>query len=300
MSQMKRFETAKEILLQRLKAYLIVQCLQMKTSGGAEWSSCWSCAMCVITVTLIVHFGLWGPSGSLEIWVWAVYVGMEIGLHCFCGLMQAVVKLIKKLLMSSSSDINGLYCLSLMIWPSLLNKITYSGVRVKANTPHHHIRAVRQCFFISAPPGASYLTRPVMVQVTHLHTCYCVNAYICEDKKAGMWNGVVRCSVGPGRQRRGSRIFFFGRGLEVGMGGWREPCGSLEWCDRLRSLLVGFVGMWERRILAPGEPRQSAADFMPSVSASILSLPNSSDLYFLSLYLLLIPVHKSSRHTEIC
>lgn len=36
MRQMKRFETAKEILLQRLKAYLIVQCLQMKTSGGAE------------------------------------------------------------------------------------------------------------------------------------------------------------------------------------------------------------------------------------------------------------------------
>lgn len=35
------------------------------------------------------------------------------------GLMQAVVKLIKKLLMSSSSDINGLYILSLMIWPSV-------------------------------------------------------------------------------------------------------------------------------------------------------------------------------------
>lgn len=57
----------------------------------------------------------------------------------------------------------------------------------------------------------------------------------------------------------------------------REPRGSTEWCGRLPSLLLGFVGMWERRILAPG---QSHTDFMPSVSPSILPLPNSSDLFF--------------------
>lgn len=113
---------------------------------------------------------------------------------------------------------------------------------------------------------------------------------------------MIRDGQGPQSARATEEEFFFWGwwGLSRWGGGGGQPCGSLEWCDRLPSLLVRFVGMWERRILAPGEPRQSAADFMPSVSASILPLPNSSDLYFLSLHLLLIPVHKSSRHTGIC
>lgn len=37
-------------------------------------------------------------------------------------------------------------------------------------------------------------------------------------------------------------IFIFDVG-EGGLRGEESPCGSLEWCDRLPSLLVGFVGM---------------------------------------------------------
>lgn len=81
-----------------------------------------SCAMCVITVTLTVHFGFEGPKGALEYGSERCMLGLRLGCSVSVqdhGLMQAVVKLIKKLLMSSSSDINGLYSLSPMILPSV-------------------------------------------------------------------------------------------------------------------------------------------------------------------------------------
>lgn len=219
------------------------------------------------------------------------------------GRIQAVVKLIKKLLMSSCSDINGLYSLPPMIWHSVywIRFFTLKWQQrppLSIKPPWLLFHKSSQTAFLHICNPWCFLSYQACKGPNDLPLYILMREYICEDKIAGMRCRVVRGSVGPGRQRRRRRRCGLGGGGAVG--GWREPCGSLEWCDRLPSLLVGFVGMWERRILAPGEPRQSAADFMPSVSASILSLPNSSDLYFLSLYLLLIPVHKSSGHTEIC
>lgn len=70
--------------------------------------------------------------------------------------MLAVVKLIKKLLMSSPSDINGLYSLSPPhdLSQCLLNKISYSGGRVKGHLSQlsRSVRAVEAaCLRICSP-----------------------------------------------------------------------------------------------------------------------------------------------------
>lgn len=208
--------------------------------------------------------------------------------------MQAVVKLIRKLLMSSSSNVNGLYSVVFFI-PSRFGPEfdLNTGISVKATSPNYAPPQERPWgLFSSLPPWCclSYqLCGGPVDPPFYVYVWKCMRWCGCKKKNLDTWFRLVRDSetVGWGH-------------LLVGEEGEGEPRGSLEWCGRLPSLLVGFVGMWERRILAPGEPRQSAADFMPSVSASIVSLPNSSDLYFLSLFLLLIPVHKRSGHTEIC
>lgn len=70
--------------------------------------------------------------------------------------MLAVVKLIKKLLMSSSSDINGLYSLFPPhdLSQCLLNKTSYSGGRVKGHLSQlsRSVRAVEAaCLRIYVP-----------------------------------------------------------------------------------------------------------------------------------------------------
>lgn len=56
---------------------------------------------------------------------------------------------------------------------------------------------------------------------------------------------MIRDGQGPQSARATEEEFFFlgWWGLLRRGGGGGQPCGSLEWCDRLPSLLVGFVGM---------------------------------------------------------
>lgn len=183
MNQMILDEAVRDGEGKAFKGCAAVPCLEMEKSHGALWSGRWSCAMCVCVITVVtlaVHFGFEGPQRPLKCGSeqrmfglrWSSSVSAEDQ-----GLMWAVVKLIKK-----ASYVLFLWykwivqSFSHELVQCSLNKILYTEGTVKATTPQwsppgsFSIRAVRRRFFISAPPGVSYLTRPVEVWMTLLYT----------------------------------------------------------------------------------------------------------------------------------
>lgn len=83
-----------------------------------------------------------------------------------------------------------------------------------------------------------------MVQMIHLRTCHSVNVHICGDKmtvtRDAEWSGA---HLGRGDGGDSGYFYIYIYFWRRGSGGEESPRGSLEWCDRLPSLLVGFVGM---------------------------------------------------------